>query len=420
MRGKRRFGLLLAVTASLLAVPTIDLAAAPAPAEVVDARVELTSSGDGHHVGRIEVPDAASVTAVLDGREVEIRWRTGDTALTPWRPLSATGEHAPDPGTTEAAAARGDVSEPMWLGSASEIEVRADAPGPVELEVVRLPGDRSYTAEPSVSASAEAFSLWPPIIPRYRWDPNGDCVPSRPSAEANVARRIYVHHTVIFPHYDESEADDALRAMCIGHVRNRGFSDLGYNFVIDQYGRIYQGREGGILRAVVGAHASGFNHGSIGIAIIGDFEEHRPPAAAINALDRLVAWLSDLHGIEPYDVSDHVSTGGETTRFVEGDVVALPSIVGHRDTGLDTLCPGEKLYEYVRGGHPIAPRVRNLLEADYGWGPTDRRPPPAGEPRAVAPTAGRHDHGPVADRSVFALVGAVMGELRRVSAEADH
>ncbi|MDX1659383.1 MAG: N-acetylmuramoyl-L-alanine amidase [Nitriliruptorales bacterium] len=385
MRGKR-IAVLLAVAAGLLVLPTVELPDAPPPARASTATAVPRLTGAGY-VASFDTDGVVAVSAVTDGRELQIRWQNGD-GWSPWEPVEWSSEHAPDPGTAEASSFDPTVSEPVWVGDAGTVEVLASGPDAVILELVHLAGDLGYTAEPDVGSRAQALAIWPPIIPRYRWDPNGDCRPDSSPRLADRAHRVYVHHTVVFPHYEPHEADDVIRAICLGHVNRRGFSDIGYNFLIDAYGRIYQGRVGGILSPVVGAHAAGFNRGSVGVALVGDFETHEVPAAALGALDRLTAWLADLHDIEPYAVSGHVSTGGKTTRFEEGAVVELPTIVGHRDTALDSACPGDHLYEYVRGSNPIAPRVRAILQSHYGWSATDLAPPSAGEPALVAPSAG--------------------------------
>ncbi|MDX1621207.1 MAG: N-acetylmuramoyl-L-alanine amidase [Nitriliruptorales bacterium] len=386
MRGKR-IAVLLAVAAGLLVLPTVELPDAPPPARTSTATAAPRATGAGY-VASFDTDGVVAVSAVTDAQELRIRWQDGD-GWSPWEPVQWSSEHAPDPGTAEASSFDAAVSEPVWIGDAGTVEVLSSAPDAVTLELVHLAGDLGYTAEPDVSARAQALAIWPPIIPRYRWDPNGDCRPDSSPRLADRAHRVYVHHTVVFPHYEPHEADDVIRAICLGHVNRRGFSDIGYNFLIDAYGRIYQGRVGGILSPVVGAHAAGFNRGSVGVALVGDFDTHEVPDAALQALDRLTAWLADLHEIEPYAVSGHVSTGGETTRFEAGAVVELPTIVGHRDTALDSACPGDELYEHVRGSNPIAPRVRAILQSHYGWTATDLEPPPAGEPTLVAQSAGR-------------------------------
>ena len=216
-----------------------------------------------------------------------------------------------------------------------EVRVPAQATRPASLDAIVTAGGEGLAwtpPSPSAPGAADALSVWPPMVPRSAWDPDGECQPRAAPGYAPSVERVYVHHTAIFPQYSPEETDDLVRAMCVFHVERRGFDDLGYNFLIDAYGRIYQGRAGGILRPVIGAHASGFNTGSAGIALIGDFDTHAVPPAALDSLDRLTAWLFEWHGIDPYAVTAHVSTGGATTPHPEGEHVLLPSIVGHRQT----------------------------------------------------------------------------------------
>ena len=63
-----------------------------------------------------------------------------------------------------------------------------------------------------------------------------------------------------------------------------GYCDIAYNFLIDRYGQIYEGRAGGISKAVVAAHAGGFNTGSTGVALIGTYTRPQPPPAQWDAL----------------------------------------------------------------------------------------------------------------------------------------
>ncbi|MGZ8687164.1 MAG: N-acetylmuramoyl-L-alanine amidase, partial [Gaiellaceae bacterium] len=118
-------------------------------------------------------------------------------------------------------------------------------------------------------------------------------------------------------------------------------NDIGYNFLVDRFGTVYEGRYGGIDRNVVGAHAKGFNTGSVGVAVIGSFEAGDVPAAARPPLAALLAWRLDLAHVDPLTTSTVVSGGSD--RFPAGIPVFLRSVSGHRDTGF-TACPGNALY----------------------------------------------------------------------------
>ncbi len=122
---------------------------------------------------------------------------------------------------------------------------------------------------------------------------------------------------------------------------------------------------------------------------MGDFQDDTVPPAAARALDELTTWLADLHGIDPMGHGVATSTGGPSTRYAEGTEVDLPNVMGHRDTGLATACPGDHLYDIVRGSRPLGPRIEHRLEVDYGWAPRDVRlaaPQPAVPPAAPTDT----------------------------------
>lgn len=362
-RRSSRLLTLALVTLSTLVLPTVPSSGDAPASSTADRTIELR---DGQAT-ELAVDDLVAVSADLHGRAVEVRW-ADDSAdgWSDWTPLAASGEHAPDEDSAELDGVDTGISEPVWTGRTDTLQVRGDA-GELDLELITMAGDLARRADDTPPATAEAFSVWPPIVPRSAWDPNGDCEAKGSADIAPTVERIFVHHTVVFPDYAPPEGDDVVRAICLGHTKRRGFDDIGYNFLIDRYGVIYQGREGGILNAVEGAHAQGFNYGSAGIALVGNFQEDHVPAAAAEALDALSAWLTDLHGIAPKGRGMMTSTGGKSTRYPEGFVVDLPNIVGHRDTALNSSCPGDHLYDIVRGTHPIAPRVHARLVADYGW-----------------------------------------------------
>jgi hypothetical protein len=150
-----------------------------------------------------------------------------------------------------------------------------------------------------------------------------------------------VHHTAGANDYSRAEAPAVVRAIQLYHVRGNGWNDIGYNFLVDRFGTIYEGRFGGIERNVVGAHALGFNNGSVGVALLGTYGSAAPSRAAQNALARLLAWRLDLAHVDPTAVTTVVSGGSE--RYPTGVPVLLRSVSGHRDTGY-TECPGDLLY----------------------------------------------------------------------------
>lgn len=120
-----------------------------------------------------------------------------------------------------------------------------------------------------------------------------------------------------------------------------GRRDIGYDFLVDKCGNVYEGRAGGVTEAVMGAHTRGFGTGSVGIAVIGTSSRAAPPAAAVRAVVRLTAWKPGLYGADPRASTYLTSAGGNLYR--KGKNVRLNVISGHRD-GLCADCPGRQLY----------------------------------------------------------------------------
>jgi flagellar hook assembly protein FlgD len=152
-------------------------------------------------------------------------------------------------------------------------------------------------------------------------------------------------------------------------VLSNGWDDIGYNFLVDKYGQVFEGRAGGVTRNVVGAHAGGFNTGSVGIAVIGNYQSASFSSAARNALEALLAWRLDVGHVHPRDEVDRVSAG--SSRWPAGRVVRLRTVSGHRDTSL-TSCPGNRIYSRLDA---IARNARDIglpklwrPEADGGVG----------------------------------------------------
>jgi hypothetical protein len=155
----------------------------------------------------------------------------------------------------------------------------------------------------------------------------------------------FVHHTENPNGYGPGEVPALLRAIYRFHRYGRGWNDIGYNFVVDRFGRIFEARAGGFDEAVVGAHAGGYNYCSTGVAVLGEYGaiDISPPAQA--ALARLLAWKLSLHGAPvPGRVTVRVNPAGAVySRFPADAHVSLPRVAGHRDADA-TECPGNALY----------------------------------------------------------------------------
>ena len=132
-----------------------------------------------------------------------------------------------------------------------------------------------------------------------------------------------------------------MKGIQLYHVKGNGWNDIGYNFLVDRFGTVYEGRFGGVDRNVIGAHAQGFNTGSVGVALLGTYGSTPPSSAAQEAIAQLLAWRLDLAHADPTAALTFVSGG--SNRFPSGVPVLLRGVSGHRDTGF-TECPGSQLY----------------------------------------------------------------------------
>src|SRR5882757_10039353 len=152
-----------------------------------------------------------------------------------------------------------------------------------------------------------------------------------------------------------------LRAIYAFHRYVHGWNDIGYNFVVDAFGRIFEARAGGVDEPVVGAHAGGYNLASTGIAVLGSFVATPISPRARIALQHLLAWKLALHGAPARGrVTVRVNPAGAVySRFPANAQVSLPRIAGHRDADT-TDCPGDTLYRELRairqGVGRLAPR----------------------------------------------------------------
>jgi len=278
---------------------------------------------------------------------LELRLRTA-AGWTRWQPVREDEGDGPDPKSSEARATRGwRLGAPVWVGRGSGLEVRT---------IGRVTRARAYTVRSPISKvplrTVAAVGM-PQIVPRSGWLADETIRRAKP-VYADTLRMAFVHHTAGTNDYTRLQAPAIVRAIEIYHVQGNGWNDIGYNALVDRFGTVYEGRYGGIDRNVVGAHARGFNTGSFGIAVMGDFRTAAPPAVAVDALVRTLAWRLDLAHVDALSTFTAIATGNE--RFKPGIPVFLRAISGHRDTGL-TTCPGQRLYDLIP---TIAKRVAAL------------------------------------------------------------
>lgn len=342
---------------------THGLAVDVAPEDVVAAEVAAPVEGYGA-VGITWDGDARVASGEL---AVQVRTREGEE-WSPWSDVPYSDDHAPDAGSPDALSTRGGT-EPVIVGAVDEVEVRAegagDLPADLQLSVVD-PGTaatrteaptitateagakrstRTEAAEAAAQAEAGAETTQdmvlqssvtaprPTIYSRAQWGAD-EKLRDKSSLRYGTINAGFVHHTVNANNYTADEVPGILRSIYAYHTKSRGWSDVGYNFLVDRFGRIWEGRAGGVDKAVIGAHTLGYNEYSFAMSAIGNFETAAPSQAMVDAYGSLMAWKLGLHGVKASSTRQKVGKG------------TFAAINGHRDAG-STACPGKNLYSKI-------------------------------------------------------------------------
>ncbi len=320
--------------------------------------------------------DVAGVTSrsgALDRLRIEVQTH-GAAGWSAWTGLEV-GDDGPDPRTAEAAGAHVGTA-PLLAAGSDGIRLRVFSPDgtlPTGLGLALVDGgDAPQDARPpksvaplSVTApqlrtvadgassnapAARAASVTsgvsaPPIVSRAGWGANEslrDCVPTTLGGFKAAA----VHHTVNSNTYSSSQSAGLVRGILAYHTQSLGWCDVGYNFLVDRFGTIFEGRYGSLTGFVQAAHAGGFNRETFGVAVIGDFTRSSFPSAAVTAVTRVIAWQADRSGFDPGAGVTLTSEG--SSKYPAGTRVVLPRVVGHRNLSL-TSCPGDAAYPQVAG-----------------------------------------------------------------------
>ncbi|HEX7290502.1 MAG TPA: N-acetylmuramoyl-L-alanine amidase [Conexibacter sp.] len=241
--------------------------------------------------------------------------------------------------------------EPVWSGRAVAVQLRGARP------VRGLRVRAVAVGRPSVAVRAEAAAGGrPPIVPRGAWDPQNRC---RPRAQARYGRVDFavVHHTESLSTYPPSQSAALVLGICLFHRDGNEWNDIGYDYLVDRYGTVFEGRAGGVEQPVIGAHSGGWNTLSTGVAMIGSYTLSVPPPAALEALERLLAWRLSLAGVPAQGSIVERSIGGErgVNAHPRGSLVRFQRIAGHRDADF-TSCPGGALYA-------LLPQIRRAVAA---------------------------------------------------------
>ena len=345
--------------------------------------------------GAVGVTWGAGQAVPEEQLDLTARTRTGES-WSDWMELAYDDDHGPDPDSAEGRKAR-PGSDVLLVGNVDEVQVRAlsaDGTVPADMRMAVIdPGeaDRTAVEKPALdtnttapdaatpamstatntasntvantagaavtdgsaagadpmSLEAAVFTPKPVIYSRAQWGAN-ESMRDKGSLRYFEVHAGFVHHTVNANSYTRAEVPGIIRSIYAYHTQSKGWSDVGYNYLVDRFGRIWEGRYGGIDRAVVGAHTLGYNDYAFAMSAIGNFDIAQPPAAMVEAYGALFAWKLSLHGIDASSTKQWVGS-----KYFQ-------AINGHRDAG-QTACPGRYLYAKI-------PEIRKLAAAaQKGW-----------------------------------------------------
>jgi N-acetylmuramoyl-L-alanine amidase len=227
-------------------------------------------------------------------------------------------------------------TDPAFTGTADELQFRLRG------EARRLTARfvRALDDAPK-RPRARASQAAPFVIPRASW--GADQVPPKGPPAYGLVQAAFVHHTAGTIEYGPEQSPGIVLGIARYHVESNGWNDIGYNFLVDRYGNIFEGRAGGIEAAVIGAQAQGFNDDTTGIACLGTFTAVTLDEAGFDALAKIIGWKLSVHGVPVTGQVTLISGGGSTTRYPSGTPVVFERISGHRDSN-QTSCPGDQLY----------------------------------------------------------------------------
>ena len=281
---------------------------------------------------------------------VRVRVQSAAGAWGEWTEIESHDSGA-DATATGRTSIRGGT-EPVWTGPSTGVEAevvtRSGAhPLDVHLDLVAAgtsPADTTLVS-PIPDGARAAAAAAPSIHTRKDWGADESLRTWNPEYAPTI-KAATLHHTVSANDYTADQVPAMIRAIYRYHAVSRGWGDIGYNALVDRFGQIWEGRYGGLDSTVIGAHARGFNVGTVGVAMLGNYETVDTPAPMIDAAEAFIAWKFALFHVDPTATTE-LSPGGKRK-------VKVPTIFGHQDVG-QTLCPG-------RFGYARLPEIRSAVD----------------------------------------------------------
>ena len=353
----------LSVPALALVTTGLVLPAAGTPAHVVDRVTTVTTPvARAGFMTTITAPQVDMVGMTWSGTRAAtflVRARHGER-WSGWTELE--GEPSEGPNATSREHRDSTGAGPTWVGTGvTRVQVKVVEGELRGLKVHALHTTRS-ASRGLAAMPAGADPDRPGIVSRAQWGADESWKTCAPEY-APAVRFAVLHHTVTANDYKPEDVPRLMQGMYYFHAKVRGWCDLGYNAVVDRFGRTWEGRYGGLDRPVIGAHAGGFNTGSVGISLLGDFTTAPVPDAMRSGVRQFLDWKLALHLIDPRSRPVVTPEAFDGSNFPSGVPVTIDAISTHRDLDA-TACPGDVA---VR----IVDRLRQDVQADILNSPPD-------------------------------------------------
>ncbi|WP_245802993.1 N-acetylmuramoyl-L-alanine amidase [Corynebacterium phocae] len=231
-------------------------------------------------------------------------------------------------------------TEPAFLGDTTDVEVKAT--GDVDgISAVFIDGN--IQAGIAQMANLDSAGM-PLVVSRAGWGADESLRCLDPYYDARN-QAVTLHHTAGKTNYTRAEAAAQVRGVYHYHAQTLGWCDIGYNVLVDRFGTLYEGRYGGLDRAVQGAHVGGFNTNNWSVSMLGDYSANEPSQAMLKSAAEIAGWKAARSGFDPAGQTSLRSGGFRGSRFPAGTTYNGPSFLGHRDLHF-TECPGENTVPY--------------------------------------------------------------------------
>ncbi|MEU6774171.1 N-acetylmuramoyl-L-alanine amidase [Streptomyces sp. NPDC046759] len=313
------------------------------PTDSVAPTGSATATAGGDASGTPAATDSASPTDTTTATE--------PASVPPSTATSAsTGTSAAASGSASVSPSASPTSWPSQLPSLSEAYPSCTASS-------ASPSPSASPTPPDPMPAATTSTVTPPtVVTRAGWGADECARESGYPTYGSGVKVMFVHHTDTTNNYSCADSPAIVRGIYAEHL-NQGWRDLGYNFLVDKCGTIFEGRFGGMALPVVGAQTYGFNTNSMGVAAIGTYTDlsggdstastfggAAPSQAMLASIARIAAWKFGMTDVNPGTATASLPEGAsDSYGFKLGTSYSFNAISGHRN-GFATDCPGNQLY----------------------------------------------------------------------------